>query len=164
MEVPGFAWIEREEGTTIHSSQSPHECRSLAARVCLQSESSRSNGPGRFIKPYSLRSFFRWGQSAPQPVQFPLQFEQLPPQLQLPRERMTFRSARTRIRPIRARRRMSIQLMPLSSPESQGKPDQPHQQGRDPGNAALPQHHTNGPAPAKLPFDGGDGRHAWRVQ
>ena len=36
--VPIFAEIEREEGHTLPSSQSPHACRYLAARVCLQSE------------------------------------------------------------------------------------------------------------------------------
>ena len=33
-----FAYIEREEGITVPSSQSPHARRTIAARVCLQSE------------------------------------------------------------------------------------------------------------------------------
>ena len=48
--VPILAWIEREEGTTIPPSQSPHACLSFAAwaKGCLQSEGVKT----KFSLPY----------------------------------------------------------------------------------------------------------------
>ena len=51
--VPIFAWIEREEGIPVPSSQSPHASRYIAAWVkgCLQSEARRFQIAGPFCGP-----------------------------------------------------------------------------------------------------------------
>ena len=111
--------------------------------------------------PAALALSSRLEQGAAQPAHWPPQPRQ---PLPLRRAARMLRRARPTAAAISTSSRISSSDMAPPSAEAQQQTQQPHQQRRQPGDAALPQHHAHGPAAPQLPPDGGDGGHTGGVQ